>query len=312
MNSLQMLIVLAVLGGLLFISAALFLHLRAVRQLPEGLHAKWRLLALLMAFFIGGYLFFLFVYLQHADFPLEILTASVFFGGGFFVFLVTGITLRAMQQIVARERQLHIINGELQRSHHELVQAYDSTIEGWGHALELRDQETHGHTKRVEQMTLEIAREMGVRGDQLINISRGALLHDIGKMAISDSILLKDGPLTDEERDLMRHHPIAAFEMLSHIAYLQPALAIPYCHHERWDGTGYPRGLKGTAIPLAARIFAVADTWDALGHDRRYHGAWAREKLCAHIAAGAGTHFDPEVVAVFLKMHFCRNHGSDA
>lgn len=185
--------------------------------------------------------------------------------------------------------------------------AYDSTIEGWGHALELRDQETHGHTERVAKMTLEIARQFGVRQDQFVHLSRGALLHDIGKMAIGDSILMKAGPLTEEERVVMQSHPVAAYEMLSKIAYLKPALDIPYCHHERWDGTGYPNGLQTTQIPLAARIFAVADTWDALAHDRRYHQAWPRDKVCAHIKAGAGSHFDPEVVAVFLKMDCCRD-----
>lgn len=298
MNSLQILVVFAVVAGALFISAALVLNMRAVRRIPETLHSKWRLIAGLMAFFLIGYLFFLFIYLRQLEFPLEILTATVFFGGGFFVFLVTGITLRALQQIVAHERQL-------QQSNYELTQAYDSTIEGWGYALELRDQETQGHTKRVAQMTREIARQFAIPAEQLVHITRGALLHDIGKMAVADSILMKEGVLTDEERQLMRKHPVSAYEMLSNITYLKPALDIPYCHHERWDGSGYPRGLKGTQIPLEARIFAVADTWDALAHDRRYHQAWSREEVCTHIKAGAGSHFDPEVVAVFLKMNFC-------
>jgi putative nucleotidyltransferase with HDIG domain len=309
MNSLQILVVAAVAGGSLFIFAALVLHMRAVRRIPETLYSKWRLMAGFMAFFLSGYLFFLFIYLRQLEFSLEILTATVFFGGGFFVFLITGVTLRALQQIVAHERQLHIINAALQQSNYELVQAYDSTIEGWGRALELRDQETQGHTKRVAQMTREIARQFGLPEDQLVRITRGAMLHDIGKMAIADSILMKAGPLTDEERELMQKHPVSAYEMLSDVAYLKPVLDIPYCHHERWDGTGYPKGLKGPQIPLAARIFAVADTWDALVHDRRYHQAWSREKVCAHIEAGAGSHFDPEVVAVFLKMDFCRDNG---
>lgn len=259
-----------------------------------------------MAFFLAGYLFFPFIYLRQLEFPLEILIAAVFFGGGFFVFMVTGITLRAMQQIVSHEQQLQIVNEALQRSNVGLMQAYDSTIEGWGYALELRDQETQGHTKRVAQLTREIAMEFGIRGDQLVNVTRGALLHDIGKMAIADTILMKEGPLTDEERMLMHQHPLAAFEMLANIAYLKPALDIPYCHHERWDGTGYPRGLKGKMIPLPARIFAVADTWDALSHERRYHKSWPRGKICAHIESRVGTHFDPEVVAVFMQMGFCQ------
>lgn len=306
MESLQILIIAAVLAGSLFLSAALFLHLRAVRSIPETIHAKWLLMAGFMIFFLVGYLFFLFTYFRQLDFPLEILVAIVFFGGGFFVFLVTGITLRALQQIVTHERQLYIVNGALQRSNSELMQAYDSTIEGWGYALELRDQETQGHTKRVAGMTRQLALAFGLRQDQLIHIVRGAMLHDIGKMAVPDSILLKEGPLTEDERELMQDHSVAAYGMLSHISYLKPALEIPYCHHERWDGTGYPRGLKGAQIPLAARIFAVADTWDALTHERRYHEAWSREKVCDHIKAGAGSHFDPAVVAVFLEMDFCR------
>ncbi|MEN8135113.1 MAG: HD-GYP domain-containing protein [Thermodesulfobacteriota bacterium] len=308
MTSLQVLVVAAVVVGAFFITAALILHMRAVRRIPETIQAKWRLIAVLMAFFLIGYFLFLFVYLRQPGFPVGIIIASVFFGGGFFVFLVTGITLRALQQVVAHERQLYIINEALQRSHHELMEAYDSTLEGWGHALELRDQETQGHTKRVVRMSQEIARQFGMRKDQLVHITRGALLHDIGKMAIADSILMKAGSLTDEERALMQEHPALAYEMLSKIAYLKPALDIPYCHHERWDGTGYPSGLQGEQIPLAARIFAVADTWDALAHDRRYHPAWPREKVCAHIKEGAGSHFDPEVVAAFLKMDCCREN----
>jgi HD-GYP domain-containing protein (c-di-GMP phosphodiesterase class II) len=306
MKSLEFLIVVAIVAGALFIFASLFLHMRAGRRIPLELQSKWRIMASLMAFFLAGYLFFLFIYMRESKFPLEIITATVFFFGGFFVFLVTGITLRALRQVVAHERQLQIINEALQRSNFELMRAYDSTIEGWGHALELRDHETQGHTERVVAMTRDLAKKMGVRGDQLIHISRGALLHDIGKMAISDSILMKEGQLTDEEREKMMHHPVAAYEMLSKIEYLKPALDIPYCHHERWDGTGYPRGLKGEDIPLAARIFALADTWDALAHDRRYHKAWPREKVCSHIKTRAGTHFDPKVVAAFLGMDFCR------
>ncbi|MDF1578146.1 MAG: HD-GYP domain-containing protein [Desulfobulbales bacterium] len=306
MDSLSFLIIGAIIAGTLFISAALFLHLRAGRRIPEQLQSRWRLMACLMAFFLTGYLFFLFIYLSASAFPLAIITATVFFFGGFFVFLVTGITLSALRRIVAHERQLRIINEALQRSNFELIKAYDTTIAGWGYALELRDQETRGHTRRVAGITRDIARQFGLRGDQLVHITRGAQLHDIGKMAVPDSVLMKEGPLTEEERRLIQHHPLAAYEMLSKIEYLKPALDIPYCHHERWDGTGYPRGLKGTEIPLAARIFAVADTWDALAHDRRYHKAWPLEKVCAHIESRAGSHFDPEVVTRFLKMDYCR------
>ncbi len=189
---------------------------------------------------------------------------------------------------------------ELQRSNTELILAYDSTIEGWGHALELRDKETEGHTVRVVETTLRVARVYGMSEKELVQVRRGALLHDIGKMGVPDSILLKDGPLTEEETAVMHRHPEYAFRMLAPIAYLRPALDIPYCHHEKWDGTGYPRGLKGEQIPIAARIFALADIWDALSHERRYHKAWPREKVETHIRELAGSHFDPDLVEVFL------------
>ncbi len=190
---------------------------------------------------------------------------------------------------------------ELQTSNAELILAYDTTIEGWSHALELRDEETEGHTKRVTEMTVRAATKLGLREEKLAHIRRGALLHDIGKMGISDSILMKTGPLTDEERETMKSHPVFAFEMLSPISYLKPALDIPYCHHEKWDGTGYPRGLKEEQIPLAARIFAMADIWDALTSERRYHKPWPREKVVEHIRSLAGSHFDPNLVDLFLS-----------
>lgn len=193
---------------------------------------------------------------------------------------------------------------DLQRSNTELILAYDTTIEGWARALELRDQETEGHTQRTMEITLRLARAMGMNEAELVHVRRGALLHDIGKMSIPDSILLKTGPLTEEEWQIMRRHPVYAFELLSPIAYLRPALDIPYCHHERWDGAGYPRGLKGESIPLAARIFALADIWDALNSERRYHPAWPEEQIREHIRSLAGTQFDPKVVEVFLKMEF--------
>jgi PAS domain S-box-containing protein/putative nucleotidyltransferase with HDIG domain len=191
---------------------------------------------------------------------------------------------------------------ELQRSNTELILAYDTTIEGWARALELRDQETEGHTKRATEMTLRLALAMGMDDAELEHVRRGALLHDIGKMSIPDSILLKNGPLTEEEWLIMRRHPAYAFEVLSPIAYLRQALDIPYCHHERWDGTGYPRGLKGEQIPLAARIFSLADIWDALHSDRRYHSAWPEQKITEYIRSLSGTQFDPRVVEAFLDM----------
>lgn len=195
-----------------------------------------------------------------------------------------------------------LMYGDLQRSHVELVMAYDSTLEGWSMALDLRDKETEGHTKRVTEVTLNLARAMDVDGGELAHIRRGALLHDIGKMGIPDNVLLKPGPLTDEEWIIMRMHPTFAYQMISHVAYLRQATDIPYCHHEKWDGTGYPRGLKGEQIPLAARIFAVVDVWDALRSDRPYRKGWPEEKVWEHIRSLSGTHFDPKVVEAFLKM----------
>ncbi len=192
---------------------------------------------------------------------------------------------------------------DLQHSNAELVLAYDSTIEGWSRALDLRDKETEGHTLRVTEMTLEIARAMGTFSEkELVHIQRGALLHDIGKMGVPDHILLKPGKLTDEEWATMRKHPQYAYDLLSPIAYLRPALDIPHYHHEKWDGTGYPRGLKGEQIPLAARLFAVVDVWDALRSDRPYRTAWPEEKVREHLRSLAGTHFDPKVVEMFLRM----------
>lgn len=190
---------------------------------------------------------------------------------------------------------------DLQRSNVELMSAYDTTIEGWSRALDLRDRETEGHSKRVTEMTLKLAREMGIGDAELIHARRGALLHDIGKMGIPDYILHKPGPLSEEEWGIMRKHPVYAYELLSPIAYLRPALDIPYCHHEKWDGTGYPRGLKGEQIPLAARIFAIADVWDALLSDRPYRKAWSVDKVLEYINGQIGKHFDPKVVEVFLK-----------
>ncbi|MBI5029130.1 MAG: PAS domain S-box protein [Chloroflexi bacterium] len=190
----------------------------------------------------------------------------------------------------------------LQRSNMDLILAYDATIEGWSYALELRDRETNGHTQRVVNMSLRLARVLGMRDGELMQIRRGALLHDIGKMAIPDSILLKPGPLTVDEWQIMRNHPTYAYELISPINYLRPALDIPYCHHEKWDGTGYPRGLKGVEIPLAARLFAVVDVWDALRSERPYRAAWSIEQALHHIESEAGTHFDPQVVEAFLRI----------
>ena len=191
---------------------------------------------------------------------------------------------------------------DLQRSHAELSLAYDATIEGWARALDLRDKETEGHTRRVTEMTVRLARALGLGEAELVHVRRGALLHDIGKMGIPDGILLKPGALTDEEWSIMRRHPDYAYEMLAPIEFLRPALDIPYCHHEKWDGTGYPRGLKGEQIPAAARIFAAVDIWDALKSDRPYRKGLPEDQVRAHIRSLAGAHLDPAVVSAFLAI----------
>ena len=188
----------------------------------------------------------------------------------------------------------------LQTSNNELIMAYDATIEGWSRAMDLRDKETEGHTERVTAITVRLAKSLGIQGEELAHIRRGALLHDIGKMGIPDSILLKPGPLTDEEWIIMRRHPDYAFELISPITFLKPALDIPYCHHEKWDGSGYPRGLKGDQIPLSARLFAVADVWDALTSHRPYRVAWPESQTIEYIHTQSGKHFDPRAVEVFM------------
>lgn len=190
----------------------------------------------------------------------------------------------------------------LQHSTNELKIACQTTLEGWARALEMRDDETEGHSQRVTALTVSLSRWLGVPEDQLEHIHRGALLHDIGKMAIPDSILSKPGPLTEDEWQIMRQHPQNGRRMLADIEFLREAIDIPFAHHERWDGSGYPQGLRGTEIPLAARIFAVVDVWDALLSDRPYRNAWDIADVCEHIRNGAGSHFDPDIVAAFLEM----------
>lgn len=189
------------------------------------------------------------------------------------------------------------------RTTHELEHAYDTTLEGWARALDLRDKETEGHSRRVTEITVRLARAMGVCEENITHMRRGALLHDIGKLGIPDAILLKPGPLTDEEWAIMRKHPVYAYELLSPIPFLHAALDIPYSHHEKWDGTGYPLGLAGEDIPLAARIFAVVDVWDALSNDRPYRAAFPKDQVREHLQAIAGSHLDPNIVHVFLRLN---------
>ena len=217
------------------------------------------------------------------------------------------------QRVLERTAELFSLNednlrlfSELQRTNFEITQAYDRTIEGWSKALDLRDKETEGHSLRVAELSLKLGNAMGVCEKDLISIRSGALLHDIGKMGIADNILLKEGPLTDQEWKIMKMHPGFAYEMLLPIKHLDKAIDIPYCHHEKWDGTGYPRGLKGEQIPLNARIFAIVDVWDALTNDRPYRKAWTSEQAYEHIKSEEGKHFDPKVIKKFLDQIIIR------
>ena len=209
-------------------------------------------------------------------------------------------------QTLAGQAAIAIDNSQLfdnlQRSNQEIRQAYDTTLEGWARALELRDRETEGHTRRVTELTMRLATYMNTGDDELVNIYRGVLLHDIGKMGVPDQILRKTGPLNDSEWVEMRKHPQYAFDLLAPIPYLRPALDIPYCHHEHWDGSGYPRGLKGEQIPLSARIFSIVDIWDALLSDRPYRKAWPKDKVKDYLRDISGTILDPKIVDTFLAM----------
>jgi len=209
------------------------------------------------------------------------------------------LTLAGQAAIAIDNSQLF---DNLQKSNDDLKRAYDITLEGWARALELRDRETEGHTRRVTDLTMKLAQHMGIRDDELENIYRGVLLHDIGKMGVPDHILRKTGSLSDSEVAEMRKHPQYAYDLLYPIQYLRPAIDIPYCHHEHWDGSGYPRGLKGESIPLAARIFSVVDIWDALLSNRPYRDAWPREKVISYIKDISGELLDPQIVDIFLGL----------
>ena len=211
--------------------------------------------------------------------------------------------ITALKELEQNLRDLNLESEQRVRARtHELAEAYDTTLEGWARALELRDEETEGHSRRVTETTLKIARVIGFSDEELEHIRRGALLHDIGKMSIPDNILHKPNKLTDEERAIVQKHPGTAYDLLSPIPFLKKALEIPYSHHEKWDGTGYPQGLKKREIPLSARIFAVADVWDAIGSARPYNAAWPREKAIAYLLEQSGTHFDPRIVNIFLDL----------
>ena len=212
--------------------------------------------------------------------------------------IITWVTAASLERFIAANTKL---NDTLQNSNRELQQAYETTLEGWSRALDLRDKETEGHTQRVTKLTLQIARAMELSEEELLHIRRGALLHDIGKLGVPNEILHKPGPLTDDEMQIMRQHPQFAYDLLQPIEYLRSAMNIPYYHHEKWDGTGYPRSLKGNDIPLEARIFAVIDVYDALSHDRPYRQGWSKEKVLEYIKSESGKHFDPAVVEILIK-----------
>jgi putative two-component system response regulator len=207
-----------------------------------------------------------------------------------------GITRLNRYQKLLQERL------KLQEANAQLLAAYEATIEGWSHAMDLRDRETDGHSRRVAEWTVKMAKRFGMSEEQIMHLRRGALLHDMGKIGIPDPILHKTGKLSAEEWTTMRRHPQLAYDMLFRVEYLRPALDIPYCHHEKWDGTGYPRELKGEEIPIAARLFAIVDVWDALTSDRPYRPAWKNEQALAYIREQSGKHFDPQVVELFFQV----------
>ena len=209
---------------------------------------------------------------------------------------ITGAIVYIIMSIIEK----NVTNILISEEHIKLV--YESTLKGWARALELRDHETEGHSQRVTELTIALAGKLGITGEALTNVRWGALLHDIGKMSVPDEVLLKPGRLTKEEFDIIKEHPTTARTLLGNIPYLQSALAIPYGHHERWDGSGYPRGLKGEDIPLPARIFAVIDVWDALRSERPYKKAWSDEETIAYLKENIGSHFDPNVVYAFEEL----------
>jgi putative two-component system response regulator len=212
--------------------------------------------------------------------------------------------LARIQTITRLNRYRRIVEqrNELEELHKELLISYHKTIEGWSNALDLRDKETEGHTQRVTQKCIEFARAVGVYEEELEFVRMGGLLHDVGKLGVPDSILLKPGKLTEEEWTVMRMHPVYAYQWLSPITFLKNAVDIPYCHHEKWDGSGYPRGLRGNDIPLFARLFAIVDVWDALSSDRPYRAAMSQEDVLQYIRDQSGSHFDPSLVDTFIKL----------
>jgi HD-GYP domain-containing protein (c-di-GMP phosphodiesterase class II) len=206
----------------------------------------------------------------------------------------------AKQTAIAIDKVSMVIN--LKKSNIDLIHSYEQTLEGWSRAMDIRDHETENHTQRVTSMTMKMGKKFRLTEEQLVQMRRGALLHDIGKLGVPDNILLKTGSLTEEEWQIMRQHPIMARELISPIAFLTPAMSIPYFHHEKWDGSGYPQGLRGGEIPIEARIFSIVDVWDALTSDRPYRLALSPVEAATYIISQSNLHFDPQIVAVFLEL----------
>jgi HD-GYP domain-containing protein (c-di-GMP phosphodiesterase class II) len=216
------------------------------------------------------------------------------------LFGIAFLTWVIAHQLEASIRKNDKLVEDVQDTYEELKNAYETTLEGWSRALEIRDRETQGHSRRVTELTTRIARQMGFTEEELIHVYRGALLHDIGKLGIPDEILHKPGPLDEHEMNIMRLHPQIAVDLISPIEYLKPAMNIPRYHHEKWDGGGYPHGLSGESIPLEARIYAIIDVFDALTHDRPYRKKMSEDEALEYIKSQAGKHFDPDVLEVFL------------
>jgi HD-GYP domain-containing protein (c-di-GMP phosphodiesterase class II) len=221
------------------------------------------------------------------------------------------INSRTNDEISTLTESFNTMVDSLHKSQEELLNAYDNTLEGWVKALELRDKETQGHSERVIELTLQLAVDMGINGEALMNVRRGALLHDIGKMGVPDAILNKVERLNEDEMAVIRNHPQFAYDMLKEIDYLRDALEIPFCHHEKWDGTGYPRELKGEEIPLAARIFSIVDVWDAMTNDRPYRKSIPHDEVISHLIEQKGRHFEPRIVDAFIRILKASNKGNE-
>lgn len=237
------------------------------------------------------------------DIPISIAGQLLFFGSSTYMLISTLNELKIHLDIHKQEADFRTrAERKIRKLNRDLIQSYEITLRGWARALELKDKETEGHCHRVVDLAHDLGQAYGLDESQLSQLEYGALLHDIGKMGIPDAILHKEGPLNDEEWELMHQHPQLGYELLHEVGYLKDAMVIPLCHHEHWDGSGYPSGLKGMEIPLLARIFTIADVWDALTSPRSYSDAWPRQKALAYIRTIRGTKLDPELTDLFLNI----------